>query len=448
LTSLGMIAVVALALAAFPAHSIGAPKAANAAKSGGTQKAVSPSANFKTLYTFTGGADGAGPNGPLLRDKQGNLYGVTSSGGDAPSCTFNYGCGVVFMLDPSGKETVLYAFTGGTDGAFPIGDLIMDSRGNLFGATMSGGIASCYYNECGVIFELSPPATKGIPWAETVLHAFTGGDDGFEPYAGLTADGKGNAYGTTAGGGLYQGGVVFMMDASGNETVLYNFCSEINTFGNCDDGESPSAAPILDAQGNVYGTTSQGGPTDHDFGQGMVYKLTPDGKETVLYSFCSVGDCADGAHPTASLVEDALGNFYSTTSGGGNLGHCVNEGCGLVFELTPDGHGTGLHRFSGDSDGAIPSGGTLSQDSQGDLYGTTVVGGNGSCTLNGAQGCGTVFRVTPDRRETVLYRFTGQTDGAFPTYGLTSGRKGHAYGTTSGGEDFPNGYGTVFEISQ
>jgi len=440
----------ALAFAAFPVQSIGAPTAAYAAKSGATKAAAAPpSVNFKTLYTFTGGADGAGPNGPLLRDTQGNLYGVTGAGGNAPGCTVNYGCGVVFMIDPSGSENVLYAFRGGTDGWYPVGNLFMDAQGNLYGVTTYGGVTSCVpENGCGVIFKLSPPATKGMRWKETIIKRFTGGKDGALPYAGLIPDGKGNAYGTTSGGGLparnRAGGIIFKIDQFDNETVLYKFCSKYGAFGNCFDGESPFAAPTLGADGNLYGTTFDGGFTQNDFGSGIIYKLTPSGGKYRLYNFCSVGNCSDGAHPEASVLADAQGNVYGTTPVGGTGPGC----CGIVFKVDSSGAETVLHSFAGGADGAYPSSGTLFRDAQGNLYGTTYGGGSGSCTTNGGPGCGTIFKVTANGEETVVYTFMGTTDGAFPAYGLITDGKGHAYGTTSGGEQFPYGYGTVFEISQ
>lgn len=434
----------ALAFAVLPVHSIGAQTAANAVKSGATKAAASPSVNFKTLFTFNG-ADGDFPDGSLLRDAAGNLYGVTIGGGNAGSCTVPTGCGVVFMLDPSGKESVLYAFTGGTDGGFPVGNLVMDAEGDLYGATMGGGTASCDFGfgGCGVVYELTPPATKGAPWAETVLHAFTGADDGELPYAGLGMDDNGNIYGTTSEGGRYLFGVLFKIASNGQQSVLYSFCKVMNEFDNCESGNFPFAAPSIDKQGNVYGTTAQGGENCcEDFGGGTVYKVTQSGRESVLYTFCQVGDCTDGRYPQTGLIRDPEGDIYGTTESGGNPSiYCSGGvGCGVVFKLTPAGQETVLYAFSGGSDGEYPSSGALLRDWQGNLYGTTYAGGAGSC--------GTIFKVTPSGQESLLYSFTCQADGANPEYALTSDGKGGAYGTTSGGSDNAYGYGTIFEISQ
>ncbi len=313
----------------------------------------------------------------------------------------------------------------------------MDTKGNLYGTTQVGGESGEYCNEygCGVVYKLSPPTTEGNPWTETALHSFTGGNDGGNPFAGLITDGKGNGYGTAFEGGKNNGGVVFRIDRSGKEAVLYNFCSVVDDYGNCDDGTEPRATPILDAAGNLYGTTYGGGETEGDFGVGTVYKVTPGGKETVLYSFQF---SPDGAYPSASLIQDAQGNFYSTTSSGGR-GPCNNGGCGIVFQLQPNGTETILYSFSGGNDGALPLDGTLLRDDWGNLYGTTSGGG---------LGYGTIFKVTPLGIETVLHRFAGGTGGAFPSVGLTPDDEGHFYGTTSGGDSNAYGYGTVYEISQ
>jgi len=252
------------------------------------------------LHTFTGGADGGYPYAGLIRDSAGNLYGTTSGGGTA-------GSGVVFKLDPEGQETVLYSFTGGTDGGDPVVGVTRDPAGNLYGTTRLGGASGW-----GVVFEVN---TAG---QEMVLYSFTGGADGGRPWAVPVRDSAGNLYGTTLHGGASGAGVVFKVDTAGQETVLYNFCS----LANCADGLGPSAAVIRDPAGNLYGTTEIGGAS----GAGVVFQLNTAGQETVLYSFTGG---ADGGQPFAGVVRDAAGNLYGTTYGGGE------ENSGVVFKIKP-----------------------------------------------------------------------------------------------------------------
>jgi uncharacterized repeat protein (TIGR03803 family) len=269
------------------------------------------------LYTFTGGADGSAPEATLVRDPAGNLYGTTVYGGD-------YGKGVVFKVDTAGTETVLHSFTGGADGETPeTGGLILDTAANLYGTTVFGGT---YYS--GVVFKLDPTGT------ETVLYTFTGGADGGSPDTGLIRDAAGNLYGTTMQGGDLQAcpylgcGTVFKLDPTGKETVLYAFNGRA-------DGYKPEASLIRDAAGNFYGTTWWGGDlhscplTLGSLGCGVVFKLDPTGVETVLHTFHGG---ADGAWPTSTLVRDTAGNLYGTASGGGNY-TCVAFGCGVVFRI-------------------------------------------------------------------------------------------------------------------
>ena len=252
------------------------------------------------LYSFTGGADGAGPRAGLIRDGLGRFYGTTASGGAS-------GRGVVFRLGTTGKETVLHAFTGTSDGGQPQGGLISDSSGNLYGTTSMGGA-----DQVGVAFKLNTAS------GETVLHSFTGGtgtDDGEFPYAGLIRDNTGNLYGTTTEGGLDTWGVVFKLDAIGNETVLYSFTGGA-------DGKEPVAGLVRSSVGNLFGTTAFGGTHD----EGVVFLLGTTGKEIVLHSFTGG---ADGGQPWASLIRDSAGNFYGTTYSGGSYN------AGVVFKLTP-----------------------------------------------------------------------------------------------------------------
>ncbi len=290
---------------------------------------VNTSGKETVLYTFCSASncmDGGGPEADLVLDTQGNLYGTTRFGGGS-ACT-PYGCGTVFKLDTTGKETVLYSFTGtGGDGRTPSAGVVQDTQGNLYGATSEGGDLACTegYNGCGTVFKVD---TTG---KETVLYSFTGKPDGAGPYAGLVRDAEGNLCGTTNSGGANSEGTVFKVDTTGKETVLYSFCP----VSKCPDGAQPTAGLVQDAQGNLYGTTDLGGATYY----GAVFKVDTTGHETVLYSFCPAGypNCTDGAQPMAGLVQDAQGNLYGSTFWGGDLICNAPDGCGTVFKLTKSG---------------------------------------------------------------------------------------------------------------
>jgi uncharacterized repeat protein (TIGR03803 family) len=384
-------------------------------------------ASEKVLYAFEGGSDGAVPYGGLISDNAGNLYGTTSGGGSGTGCPGN--CGTVFKVTPDGTENVLYSFQGGSDGAGPIAGLIADSAGNYYGTTSAGGAA-----DAGTVFELAPDGT------ETVLYPFKGGSDGGVPWAGLIMDSARNLYGTTEFGGNMAEcnrdgcGTVFKVTPSGAETVLYSFCSQTN----CSDGSSPVAGLIMDSEGNFYGTTGVGGTGScSGFPNcGTVFKVTPDGTETVLYSFHGG---SDGALPEAGLIADNNGNFYGTTAGGG--GCAANGNCGTVFKFAPDGTETVLYAFQGGSDGNIPEAGVI-MDTFGNLFGTTYSGGGTTKCHRG--GCGTVFKLAPDGRETVLFAFGN--GGRFPAAGLLAGPHGLLYGTaTAGGAGHD---GVVFHVKK
>jgi len=319
------------------------------------------------LYNFTG-PDGKYPYAGVIRDSAGNLYGTTYSGGAS-------GYGVVFKLDTTGTESVLYSFTGGADGASPYAALLQDSAGNLYGTATGGGIGGCIPNGCGVVFKLDTTGT------ETVLYSFTGGTDGGYPGAGLIQDAAGNLYSTTFDGGASGAGVVFKLDTTGTETVLYSFTRGA-------DGGGPKAGLIRDSAGNLYGTTEFGGAS----GFGVVFKLGMTGTETVLYSFTGG---ADGANFSAGLIADSAGNLYGTTASGGASSGC-GGGCGVVFKLDTTGTETVLHSFTGGAGGAGPSGG-LSQDSTGNLYGTAEYDGvfSGDDCKVSFLGCGVVFKLQP-----------------------------------------------------
>jgi uncharacterized repeat protein (TIGR03803 family) len=338
---------------------------------------LDPSGHETVLHTFTGGTDGGFPKAGVIRDAAGNLYGTTYQGGAK-------GFGAVYKLDKSGKETVLHSFKGGADGANPYAGVIRDSRGNLYGTTSQGGTSNA-----GVVYKMHKSGK------ETVLHTFTGKADGGFPRARVIRDAAGNVYGTTISGGTSSNGVVYMLDKSGKETVLYNFTGGA-------DGGDPQAGVIRDAAGNLYGTTSQGGAS----GVGVVYKLDPAGHESVLYSFCPQTQfCSDGAYPYAGVIRDSAGNLYGTTQVGGDDACPGFVGCGVVYKLDAAGHETVLHAFTY-ADGFIPNAGVI-RDSAGNLYGTTNSGGNiHNCS---DRGCGVVYKLDAAGHETVLYTFT---DGA------------------------------------
>jgi uncharacterized repeat protein (TIGR03803 family) len=399
------------------------------------------------LYTFTGGsADGAEPSGGVVRDSAGNLYGTTYWGGGT-GCNYGYGCGIVFRIDTSGTETILYRFSGGSDGGIPNGGLIRDSKGNLYGTTSFGGdTAACGafgYTGCGVVFRLDKSGN------ETVLYTFTGRKDGGWPvHEKLLVDGAGGFYGTAEIGGDLncsptQGlgcGVVFRLDADGTYTVLHAFK------GNAEDGYAPVSGVVQDARGNLYGETPYGGAD----GQGTVYRLTANGKETVIHEFTGG---ADGGYPTGGeLAIDAGGRLFGTASQGGNLSACGGAGCGVVFTMSRRGTEEVLYAFQngldGSTDGAYPREGVV-RDAGGRIFGMTQGGG--------AAGFGMVFELSKSTSgnfvESVLLDFTDGADGAYPSgENLIIGPKGTLYGVTErGGDDNclqgkPEGCGVVFKL--
>ena len=328
---------------------------------------------FNVIHQFGEGNDGVAPNAGVVIGASGFLYGTTVNGG--------LGIGTVYALQLPATpcksilcfwpETVLHAFQGSpNDGFNPLSTPTLDRSGNLYGTTLYGGVD----NEGGTAYEL---VRSGNEWSETLLHSFTGGNDGDLPVGGLIFDMAGNLYGTTAGGGNGAGGTVFELTASNgdwSESILYNFNS------NNGYGTQPECTLVMDQAGNLYGTTSGGGAN------GTIFELTPSnggGSISLLYG-------APNFSAQAGLTMDAAGNFYGVSangSAGGNAG-----GNGFVFKLTSS-HGvwtlTDLHDFSG-SDGANPLGAVV-LDTNGNLYGTTSGGGQGSCV----GGCGVVWEITP-----------------------------------------------------
>jgi|HubBroStandDraft_6_1064221.scaffolds.fasta_scaffold172700_1 uncharacterized repeat protein (TIGR03803 family) len=371
---------------------------------------------FSVLYNFTyftGSGDGQQPLGTLTLDSAGNLYGTTIGGGAA-----NFG--TVFELDSAGTETVLYSFTGGVDGASPAAGLVRDTAGNLYGTTEAGGTGVCGGSACGTVFVVDSAEH------ESVLHSFTGGSDGDSPAAPLLGGPGGILYGTTPHDQTLSTGAVFAVSRNGRSRVLYSF-----HLGS--DGSASRGGLIRDPAGNLYGTTTFGGAFSTF---GTVFKLDSSGTETILYSFR--GD-RDGGVPYGGLVADAAGNFYGTTSIGGDLTCNAPHGCGTVFKLDSAGHESVLHAFAA-ADGELPIAG-LVRDPSGRLYGTTSQGGDLTCVPPG--GCGTVFELDPGGIFTVLHTFTG-ADGVEPWGGLVRDAAGNLYGTTVSGGTYDDG--VVFEI--
>jgi uncharacterized repeat protein (TIGR03803 family) len=381
------------------------------------------------LYSFSGGSDGASPVGGLIMDGSGSLYGTAQSGGLS-----NYGA--AFKLEPTGggsyAASVLHSFTGGSDGGNPVGGMILDSSGNFYGTTRSGGGSNF-----GAVFKLTPNGSGG--YTESVLHAFTGGSDGQDPVGRLLLDSGGNLYGTTEFGGSNNTGTVFKLAPSGGsytESILYSFAGG-------SDGANPVTGLVMDNAGDLYGTTAYGGSTGLAYyTYGTVFELASNGgggyTESVLYRFASG---SDGANPFAGLIVDTAGNFYGTTEYGGG-----SPNDGAVFKLAPNGSGgyteSVLYSFSGGSDGANPLGGLI-MDNAGNLYGTTSFGGGGNNS-------GIVFMLSPNGSggyaESILYSFTGASDGSLPSGGLIMDSTGDMYGTAGYGGNGGSGYGTVFEI--
>jgi uncharacterized repeat protein (TIGR03803 family) len=320
----------------------------------------------------------------------------------------------------------LYRFRGGSDGIRPNG-VALDKTGNLYGTTGFGGETSCPLNGnpgCGVVFRVNASGR------EAVLHRFSGNSpDQGGPFGNVILDALGNLYGTTSGLPLFAG-TVFTLEKGGRQTVLYSFKGGA-------DGGTPEAGLIQDSDGNLYGTTVFGGA----FGQGVVFKLDAVGIESVLHSFKGLGD---GTNTLAPLIRDAAGNLYGTASGGGSFqGPCSGSGCGTVFKLAPNGKLTVLHTFTGGSDGANPV--ALVRDAAGNLIGTASYGGDPDCTVGGLPGCGVVFRLDAKRELTVLHTFTGGFDGGIPTTGLDQDAAGNLYGTATAGGT--SGNGVVFKMA-
>jgi len=385
---------------------------------------------LKIIHTFVNVAKGARPSAALTSDADGNLYGTTYTG--APD-----GNGTVFELSPpphgkkKWKQIVLHRFSKNVkNGIYPESSVILDASGNLYGTASGGGI-----NSAGTVFELVRPAQAGGKWKYIVLHRFTGGSDGGTPRGTLVFGADGALYGAAGFGGASGAGLIYRFSQNRKgpwkEVVLYNFT-------NGADGGYPYCRPIFDSMGNMYGTTLNGG----DAGNGVVFELTPPAQgetiwtETVLHSFDAADD---GSEPRTGVIMDAAGDLYGTTESGGNVGY------GAVFEVSPPAQGHGawtenvIYNFDFSPNGGSPGYSGLVIDASGNLYGTTQTGGtdeNGVVFELSPQGGGAWT-------ENVLHTFQGTPDGAQPESGLLLGADGLLYGTTFYGGDADNS-GTVF----
>ncbi len=373
---------------------------------------------YTVLYTFQGGTDGGFPNAGVYRDSSGNLYGITNTAGNRNDCN-DYGCGTVYKLTASGQFSVLHTFTGGADG-WPNatwGALIPDPAGNMYGVASIGGLRdngtvfqvtpsggftvrhtfpSSNNDGLGPQFSLTRDATTGLIYgttfnggahnfgavfvlsnagigADIVVHSFSFGDGAF-PQGSVASDGQGNLYGTAGQGGADNCGVAFKVRTIGaGYTVLHNFAC-------APDGYFPGSV-VLDAQGNMYGGTQEGGDAAAcpAFGCGIIFKVTPSGQETILHTFHGT----EGAVPN-ELMWGADGNLWGTTAGGGTHDQ------GTIFKITTDGTYTDVYNFEGGLNGGVPYAG-LTQDSEGNFY-STVGGGIMACIQSG---CGMIFKFTP-----------------------------------------------------
>jgi uncharacterized repeat protein (TIGR03803 family) len=395
---------------------------AQAQNDGQRQSRLNSQSDFARLFKFSLN-DGALPTAGLV-SLGGAFYGTTQLGGNV-GCFGGYsepGCGVVFKVTPSGKESAIYSFKGAPDGSHSFAPLIA-VNGNLYGTTIKGGsyCDSSSSDGCGTVFKITPSGK------ETVLYRFTGGNDGAVPsfYSPLVyVDGA--LYGITKEGGANHAGTLFKVTLAGAESVLYSF-----------ENLSPQAWPqgLVFANGAFYGTSlGRGRPYSNVYGS--VFKVTLSGKETTLYNF--KGSPRDGALPSGQLVaiDDTL---YGTTSAGG-ISTCGPAGCGTLFSITMKGKETTLHRFIPKKEGAIPYSGLIG--ASGALYGANCCAGPGDG--------GTIFKATTAGQVTILHSFTSYSKAGSTPYGALVMANGKLYGTTGFGgnkKTFNDGYGTVFSLT-
>lgn len=383
---------------------------------------VIPKQTVNVIYSFAGDEDGEYADTDLETDSAGNIYGTTVLGGD-------FGGGTVFKLSPTSDgwvHTVLYSFTGGADGGEPYKGVTLDGEGNLFGTAVTGGSGSCE-GGCGVVYKLT---NSGGTWTQSVIHAFTGGDDGSGAGARVTVDRNGNVYGMTPTGGAYGLGTIYKVHQANGAWTL----SVIHTFTGGADGSSGSAGRMVLRNGHLYGAATTGGT----YGSGVVFELAPratgEWHFRTLYSFRGQ---PDGNFPYGALLFDRRGAIYGTTYYGGV------SGIGAVYKLFPGLTGEWqervLYSFQDGTDGNSPIS-NLIFDTAGNLYGTTSEGGLGS---------GTIFEVSPvgggQWTETVVHPFQGPPDGAFPYNGIVADQSGNFYGATVHGGD--NDDGSIYKFT-
>ncbi len=389
-----------------------------------------PAQTFTTLDNFNV-TNGANPYA-LVQATNGYLYGTTVFGGDDNA-------GTVYEMTPSGTLKTIYSFCpqgSCPDGENPFGPLVQATDGNLYGTTSNGGAAGddCVDHGCGTVFKMTPSG------ALTTLYNFCSRSsctDASNPNGGLIQAIDGNLYGTTVYGGADNLGTVFKITPSGTFTTLHSFTDS-------PDGANPVAGLVQATNGNLYGTTEWGGL----YGDGVVFEITPAGALTTLYSFCALGNCTDGNNPNSGLMQATDGNLYGVTVGGGDYGW----NAGIVFRITMGGTMTKLYNFCSlpnCADGNSPYV-TLTQGTDGNLYGATAIGGEGDC--GPYPGCGTIFTITLSGTLTTLFTFD-RIDGGHPFTGLLQDTNGNFYGTTTnGGADRTCswngiGCGTVYSLS-
>jgi uncharacterized repeat protein (TIGR03803 family) len=372
----------------------------------------------------------------LVQGVDGGFYGTTQNGGNSAgteNCSnYNGGCGVVFKVTPTGTLTALYSFCAGNnsscfDGAYPESGLALASNGDLYGTTSELGS-----HGGGTVFKITPGGALTTLYSFCTPHC---GGAPARPQAPLIQGSDGNFYGATPYGGHVNCnddsvgcGTLFQMTPQGAVTKVYRFCAK----SNCPDGYIPYAGLVQGADGNFYGTTSEGGTN----GDGTIYKVTPRGRLTTLYNFCSQPSCSDGGSPYGGLIQATDGNFYGATAFGGNS-NCSGSGCGTIFKITSTGTFATFYTFCSQpncADGSTPTAGLI-QATDGNLYGATAAGGADliDCRWDSAtDGCGTIFQITLGGTLTTLHSFSN-TDGANPEGGLLQATNGTLYGTTNQG---------------
>jgi uncharacterized repeat protein (TIGR03803 family) len=369
---------------------------------------ASPAQTFKTLVAFDG-TNGSLPPASLVQGTDGYMYGTTTEGGASGP----FGAGTVFRITPAGKLTTLHSFSG-TDGAYPFAGLVQGTDGEFYGTTSQGGA-----NGYGAVFKITPTGKL------VTVHSFcaqTNCADGEYPFAGLVQGIDGEFYGTTSQGGANGYGTVFKITPEGKLATLYSFCAQAD----CADGTYSASGLIQAPNGELYGTTAQGGTN----GVGTVFKITPKGKLTTLHSFMNT----DGGFPSAGLVQAPNGDFYGTTMFRGPHDE------GTVFKITAAGVFTTLFDFCSKCGNTSNPSAPLILASDGNFYGTA----SANVPHGGNHGDGAVFKITPQGELTVLHHFSGG-DGAGPDGGLVQDTNGIFYGTTA--IKGPKGYGTLFSLS-